>query len=257
MIAPLQRQAPLAESGRVVVAAALAAVAMAVVAVLAEERSFVALGLQVLVVEFTAGKLAVPWTSAFRPLAGVRDLVGDLGRGAALACAAVVVGGVGAAALGVRVEVERVVGWGAIMAIVELGLSAARDEVLLRGILRRGFATIVPQPWLSLALAGAGAAWAFGLGEAHAAVLLREGALALVAVELWRLADGAFMAIGFQLAFRFLEASYGGAQAKPSVLFVETVVLVVAALALTRRREPEDLVAAREASLGRLPTVLH
>lgn len=257
MIAPVQRQAPLAESGRVVVAVALATVAMAFAAVLAEERSFVALGLQVLVVEFTAGKLAVPWTSAFRPVAGVRDLLGDLGRGAAVALAVVLAGAVLAVALGAPVEIGRILGWGAIMALVEIGLSAARDEVLLRGVLRRGFAPLVPQPWLSLALAGAGAAWAFGLGEAHAAVLVREAALALVAVELWRLVDGAFVAIGFQLAFRFLEASYGGSQAKPSVLFGETVVLVIAAVALARQSEPEDLVAAREASLGGRPTVLH
>ena len=66
--------------------------------------------------------------------------------------------------------------------------------------------------WILAALLAtlASAAWVFGLGEANVALLVREAALALVAVELWRLDDGAFPAIGFQLAFRFLEASFGG-----------------------------------------------
>lgn len=257
MIAPVHRQAPLAESGRAVVALALVVVAMAFAAVLVEERSFVALGLQVLAVEFTAGKLAVPWSSAFRPVAGVRDVLGEASRGAAVALAVVVCGALAAVALGGRVEVERVVGWGAFIAIVELALSAARDEMLLRGMVRRAFGPLVPAPVLSLVAAAAGAAWAFGLGEAHVAVLLREGALALVALELWRLSDGAFVAMGFQIAFRFLEASYGGAQASASVLVAEALALAVAAAILARQEEPEDLRLAREASHGAPARTLH
>jgi hypothetical protein len=241
----MNRQSPLADTGRVVVTLALLVVALAFAAVVAQERSFVALGLQVLAVEFAAGRLAVPWTSAYRPVATARDIAASLARGASVALPIVVAAGVVAVATGVRVELARIAGFGAFVGLVEIALAAARDEVLLRGILRRGFAPILGRgPYAALA-AAAGAAWVFGLGEGHALVLVREAALALVAVELWRLEDGAFAAIGFQLAFRFLEASFGGAQAKAQVLLVEACALAAAALVLARRPDPEDSSEAR------------
>jgi hypothetical protein len=237
----MNRQSPLADTGRVVVTLALLVVAVSFAAVIAQERSFVALGLQVLAVEFAAGKLAVPWTSAYRPVATSGDVARALGRGAVAALPVVVVGGALGLAAGARFELARVVGFGAIVGLVEIALSAARDEVLLRGILRRGFAPLLGRVAYAGLSALAAAAWVHGLGEAHAGVLVREAALALVAVELWRLEDGAFAAIGFQIAFRFLEASFGGAQAKLPVLAAETAALVVAALVLARRPDPEDL----------------
>jgi hypothetical protein len=133
--------------------------------------------------------------------------------------------------------------------LVEIALAAARDEVLLRGILRRSFAPVLGRGEFSALASVAGAAWVFGLGEAHAAVLVREAALALVAVELWRLDDGAFAAIGMQVAFRFAEASFGGAQAPASVLLAESAALASAALILARRPEADDLAAARAQAL--------
>jgi hypothetical protein len=245
----MNRQSPLADTGRVVVTLALLVVALAFAAVVAQERSFVALGLQVLAVEFAAGKLAVPWTSAYRPVATSGDVAATLGRGALVSLPVVGVAGALALAVGARFELARVVGFGAVVGLVEIGLSAARDEVLLRGVLRRGFAPLLGHAAYAALSAFAAAAWVYGLGEAHVAVLAREAALALVAVELWRLEDGAFAAIGFQVAFRFLEASFGGAQAKASVLAAESVALLVAALVLARRPEPDELVAARDHAL--------
>lgn len=245
----MNRQSPLADTGRVVVTLTMLVVALAFSAVIAQERSFVALGLQVLAVEFAAGRLAVPWTSAYRPVATASDVAASLARGAIVALPVVAVSCLLGLASGARLELARVIGFGAVVGLVEIGLAAARDEVLLRGILRRGFAPLLGRVAFSALSAAASAAWLFGLGEAHAAVLVREAALALVAVELWRLEDGAFAAIGFQLAFRFLEASFGGAQAKAPVLAAESAALVVAAIALARRPDPEGIDDARSRTL--------
>jgi hypothetical protein len=237
----MNRQSPLADTGRVVVTLTMLVVALAFSAVIAQERSFVALGLQVLAVEFAAGRLAVPWTSAYRPVATASDVAASLARGALVALPVVAVSCLLGLASGARLELARVIGFGAVVGLVEIGIAAARDEVLLRGILRRGFAPLLsPLAYAALA-ALASAAWVYGLGEAHVAVLVREAAVALVAVQLWRLEDGAFAAIGFQLAFRFLEASFGGAQAKAPVLAAESAALVVAAFVLARRPGPDDL----------------
>jgi hypothetical protein len=243
---------PLAEANRAVASIAVVAGVVAFASVVAAERSFVALGLQLLAVEFMGGKLAVPWTSAYRPVASSRDVADYIGRGMALGLAVALASGVLSILTGAKVELERVLGWGAVMALVELVLASARDEILLRGMLRRGFGALVPRPIFSAFAAFAAAAWMFGLGESHVTVLVREAALALVAVELWRLDDGAFSAIGFQVAFRFFEASFGGARAPGAVLFLEAVALGGLAVALATRAEPADIVEARDyAARGR------
>ena len=251
---PVTPNEPLAEANRAVVSIAVLVAVLAFAAVLSAERSFVALGLQLLAVEFMGGKLAVPWTSAYRPVASSRDIAEYMGRGAALGAGMAAVAGLVSAVAGTPVEVARWVGWGALVAVLELALAAARDEVLLRGMLRRGFGSLVSRPVFSLFAALASAAWMFGLGEAHPFVLVREAALALVAVELWRLDDGAFPAIGFQVAFRFVEAAFGGTRAVTSVLVVETLVLAMGAAWLACREDPADIVEARDhsaASRGR------
>ncbi len=247
-VPPVTPNEPLAEANRAVVSIAVLVAVLAFAAVLSAERSFVALGLQLLAVEFMGGKLAVPWTSAYRPVASSRDIAEYMGRGAALGAGMAAVAGLVSAVAGTPVEVARWVGWGALVAVLELALAAARDEVLLRGMLRRGFGSLVSRPVFSLFAALASAAWMFGLGEAHPFVLVREAALALVAVELWRLDDGAFPAIGFQVAFRFVEAAFGGTRAVTSVLVVETLVLAMGAAWLACREDPADIAEARDHS---------
>ncbi len=239
-----------ADANRTVVAVGVLSAGLAFCSVFAAERSLVALGLQLLAAEFMAGKMAVPWASAYRPVAGVRDVAEYMGRGFAIGAVAASVSGVAAKmGLGVDLDLGRLVGFGALLGALELLLAGARDEILLRGMIRRGFAGILSRPMVSVVAALAGCAWAFGLGEDHLEVLLREGALALVAVELWRLDDGAFSAIGFQAAFRFLEASFAGTKAVPSVLVAESVVLALTAVILWQKPDPADVV---EARLGKL-----
>ncbi len=246
----MNRQLPLADTGRVVVTLAIVVFACAAASVVAEERAFVALGLQVLAVEFAAGNLAVSWASAYRPVAGLRDVSAYLARGAALALGPVALSGLVAMGVGAKLEVERIYGWGAMVGVVEIALAAARDEILLRGLLRRGFSALLPRLGYTFLAAIAAAAWSFGLGETSLAVIAREAALALVAVELWRLDDGAVSAIGFQLGFRFLEAPFGGNGAQAPVLLAETAALALTAAVLARREEPSDLLEGRARAAG-------
>ncbi len=253
----MNRQSPLADTGRITVALAALVVVLAFAAAIAQERSFVTLGLQVLAVEFVGGKFAIPWTSAYRPIAGLRDLVEYMLHGIRHASVPALAAGLVAKLLGAPIEVDRIFGWGAAVGVVEIALAAARDEIMLRGMLRRGFAGLMSRPAYGALASFAAAAWTFGLGETHGTVLLREGALALVAVELWRLDDGAFSAIGFQLGFRFLEAAYGGSDARAPVLIVETGALLAVAVWLARRDEPADIVEARVSAAGPRSPLLH
>lgn len=176
---------------------------------------------QLVLAEFGTGRLAVAWSDPLAPEPTTRVIAKRAGLGAVIgASAAVVLLG---AALAVRQATIADVGFSAstlLIGSVVTGASAARDELLLRGLVLRALG---PRASVGLRLgvcAVAGIAFRFGTdGAATPWGLAVSGLMAVGFAALWISDRGAWLAWGAHAAFSLML----GPLAQGAVLDVRTV----------------------------------
>jgi hypothetical protein len=160
---------------------------------------------QVVVLEFGTGRLGVAWSDPLAPLPTGGDMARRAFRGAALGLAAAVVL-TGASVMFRTASLERG-SFGLSEIIVGLIVSvllAARDELLLRGLVLRAVGASARLP-VRLAVCGlAGAAYRFGTDPGASPAAIAFALLGSVALaSLWLRDRGAWLAVGANAAFMF------------------------------------------------------
>lgn len=160
--------------------------------------------LQLVVAEFGCGRLGVAWSDPKEPEPETSAIARRAGRGAAIGAAAavVVVGALVAlrlATLEVGTPSMSTLFVGALVAT----FGAARDELLLRGLVLRalGPSASLPMKLAVGALAGAASAWGAGASPFGVAA---GAALALTFTALWIVDRGAWIAVGAHAAASIL-----------------------------------------------------
>jgi hypothetical protein len=211
-----------------------------------------AVAVQAALAEWGAGRMTIAWSDPLAPVPTWQQIAGRAGRGAALgggaACVLVAV----ALATHAAQVAERSLAPGllAIGLIVSL-LAAARDELLLRGVVLRTTRGLLPW-WASLLACGASAAAArYGLEGALGMGVVVEALRGLALGALWLGDRGAWMAVGANAAWTWTLGSVvggglldvrftGGAgqpgDASPVALGVATVAAIAAAVWGARRQ---------------------
>jgi hypothetical protein len=171
-----------------------------------QAKALGSLALQMVIAEWGAGRLAVAWSDPAADAPTNAAVAGRAGRGAALGLLAA--SWVVAFALATHglVAHGNAPGLGQLgMGIVAAGLIAARDELLLRGVVIRAFRSTCPTLALLLVCGGAGAAAEYGLiageGSASATRLAIAGLAGLVFAALWLVDRGGWMAFGAHTAW--------------------------------------------------------
>lgn len=201
-----------------------------------------ALAVQAALAEWGAGRLAIPWSDPLAPIPTWQQIGQRAGRGAALgggvACLVV------AAALVTRgaYVAERSLGVSLLsIGLVTSLLTAARDELLLRGVVLRTTRGLLPW-WASLVTCGAAAAAArYGLEGIVGVGLLVEALRGFALGGLWLGDRGAWMAVGANAAWTWALGSVtrgglvdvrfvGEGDASPAALLVVAAAAVGAAL---------------------------
>jgi membrane protease YdiL (CAAX protease family) len=171
-------------------------------------RSVGSLVLQLLVAEWGAGRLAVSWSDPMRPPPPWGDLARRVGGGAAAgvsaACVAVVFA-VSTRALSVHANAPEPTQLG--LGLFVAALSAARDELLLRGIPLRAFRRACPPFALLLVCGGASAAAEYGAmtaaQDALGAHVLIAGLTGIIFAALWMRDRGGWFAVGAHMGWTF------------------------------------------------------
>ena len=202
-------------------------------------RSAVALvAVQALLAEWCAGRLGIPWSDPLAPLPTRQQVAGRVARGAAAGGAAAVV----VLALVILVLRRSQPAEGSLaptalaISLVVTLLKAARDELLLRGIVLRATRGLLPW-WVSLAATGACAAAAqFGLQGVLSLGLAAEAMRAVALGALWLRDRGAWMAVAANAMWTWTLAAggvvdlrfLGGGDASVAGLAVTTVAAVIA-----------------------------
>ncbi len=178
-----------------------------------ERSAIAALAVQALLAEWGAGRMGVSWSDPLAPAPGGAQIARRAGAGAALG-AAVAALAVGATLIARQATlVEATFGGGLLgVGLVAALLTAARDELLLRGTVLRATRNLLPW-WVSVLGAGlASAAVRYGVEGAHAgaplalAVLL-EGLRGASLASLWLRDRGAWMAVGASAAWTWVTGS--------------------------------------------------
>jgi hypothetical protein len=212
-----------------------------------ERNATAAVAVQAGLAEWGAGRLAIAWSDPLAPIPTWQQIARRAGRGAALgggvACLVVV------SALVTRsAEIaERSFGPGLLaIGLVNALLTAARDELLLRGVVLRTTRGLLPW-WVSLAACGAAAAAArFGLEGVLGVGLLIEALRGVALGSLWLVDRGAWMAVGASAAWSWTLGSIvrGGlvdvrfaveSDASPAALIVAAAAAIGAVLWARRR----------------------
>jgi len=171
-----------------------------------QSKAFGSLALQMVIAEWGAGRLAVAWSDPTVDPPTASAIARRAGRGATLGLVA---------ALGVVVFSVVTHGLVAhpnapepgqlVMGFVTAAIVAARDELLLRGIVIRAFRKACPTLALLVVCAGAGAAAEYGAlagsGDASWPRLLIAGLLAVVFTSLWLVDRGGFLPLGAHAAW--------------------------------------------------------
>ncbi len=206
---------------------------------------------QLLLAEFGTGKLGVAWSDPLAPLPTFKALLMRAlrGMGYGVAVAAVLLG------LVVMTHRADIRAGSPAIAPITIGLlmtafAAARDELLLRGLVLRAAGPTVG-PWVKLALCGlAAAAFRFGVdpsaGPWGAAF---SGLLGVGLGALWLVDRGAWLAVGANAAYGFVlgPLSEGGVlDVRPhgdtpldasALAVVVGIVVAASGIALVRRRQ--------------------
>jgi len=222
-----------------------------------------ALAAQMVIAEWGAGRLAVAWSDPSAPMPGFGAILKRAARGAAIGTvAAALVVAFGLATGAMVAHPNRPEFGDLAIGIVSAALVAARDELLLRGVVIRAFRHACPTAVLLAICGGAAAAAEYGalgatldgngirlivaavLGIAFAALWLRDrGAwLAFGAHTGWSLASGTVIGGGL-FDLRALNTPWGGAKAGlPGSLAALTVLVPLAAIAVGWSRRPQKAV---------------
>ncbi len=178
-------------------------------------RSAIALvAVQALLAEWCAGRIDIPWSDPLAPLPGARAIAGRAAAGAAA-------GGVAAVLvlllLRTWMRVDATAGSGTpgdsptlaleptglALAVVVSLLQAARDELLLRGVMLRATRGLVPW-WASLLAVGAAAAGAqYGMQGVVGLGLAAEALRGVALGALWLRDRGAWMAVAANASWTF------------------------------------------------------
>lgn len=161
---------------------------------------------QLLLAEFGAGRLGVAWSDPLAALPTIKQIALRAARGAAYGAAVAVV------LLGLVQMTHRAdIGAGSpavaplVMGLLMVAFGAARDELLLRGLVLRAAGPAV-SPWVKLALCGvAGAAFRFGVDPAAGPWgWAFSGVLGVALGALWLVDRGAWLAVGANTAYGFV-----------------------------------------------------
>jgi hypothetical protein len=168
-----------------------------------------ALALQMVIAEWGAGRLGVAWSDPEADIPTLGALVSRAWRGAAMGL------GVGAwvlvFALVTHGSTFRPASFAAgplALGVATAALLAARDELLLRGVVIRAYRHACPPVVLALLCGGVGAAADYGMlaesGDATPAHLVVAGLLAMAFAAVWLVDRGGWMAFGAHTAWTTL-----------------------------------------------------
>jgi hypothetical protein len=200
----------LKESGRVLLWGLTMVAAVDFVGSWLHERPTGAAAVQLAIAEYGAGKLGIAWSPPDTVSPTPASIAKRALRGAVLgAGAAAILWGVGVATktLAFRLSAPSIaeIGVGLIVAT----LVAARDELLLRGLLIRMLAPWTKGTLVLVACAAAGVArgWFLDGMTPNAGIAAGCGAIALACV--WLVDRGAWMAVGANAAFLFASTTLG------------------------------------------------
>jgi hypothetical protein len=171
-----------------------------------QAKALGSLALQMVIAEWGAGRLAVAWSDPAADVPRYSAIAKRAGGGAGfglLAAASVVVFAVATHGLIAHPNTPEPGQLG--MGLVTAALVAARDELLLRGIVIRAFRKACPTLALLLVCGGAGAAAEYGMlaggADASPTRLLIAGLLAVAFACLWLVDRGGWMAFGAHAAW--------------------------------------------------------
>jgi hypothetical protein len=175
-------------------------------------RSAIALvAVQALLAEWCAGRLGIPWSDPLAPMPSWQKVAKRAARGAAAGAGAAI-----AMLLLVHFSLRAgdlpegaLAATALLVGLVVALLKAARDELLLRGVLLRATRGTLPS-WVSLLALGAAAAAArYGEGGAVGLGLAVEAMRGLALGALWLRDRGAWMAVAANAAWTFTLSSGG------------------------------------------------
>jgi hypothetical protein len=171
-----------------------------------QAKAIGSLALQMVLAEWGAGRLAVAWSDPAADVPTYGAIAKRAGRGALLgllAAASVVALALATHALGARANAPDPVSLG--LGLATAALVAARDELLLRGIVLRAFRKTCGVGPLLLVCGAAGAAAEYGAlggaGDASPVQWLIAGSLAILFASLWLVDKGAWIAFGAHTAW--------------------------------------------------------
>jgi len=167
-----------------------------------ERNATAAVAVQAGLAEWGAGRLAIAWSDPLAPMPTWQQVGRRAGLGAALGAGVATLVVVSALVTRSAEIAERSFGPGLLLiGLVVSLLTAARDELLLRGVVLRVTRGLLPW-WAALAACGAAAAAArFGLEGVVGLGLLIEALRGVALGGLWLADRGAWMAVGASAAW--------------------------------------------------------
>ncbi|MEO7108930.1 MAG: CPBP family glutamic-type intramembrane protease [Polyangiaceae bacterium] len=193
--------------------------------------------IQSLVAELAAGKVGVAWSDPEAPIPSSKAIATRAGRGA---LAALVVASISIVAItfhGGSIVRGTFTIPAAALGLLTAGLTAMRDELLLRGIVIRAFKHLLPLPLLFLVCGLAGGAARMGDPDATNLEIIASAALGVIFASAWIIDRGAWLPWGAHAAWTFITSTLARGvilDAKsPSGGTLDTDFLVVGVLVVT------------------------
>ncbi len=193
--------------------------------------------IQALTAEVAAGKVGVAWSDPEMPIPSTRAIAIRAGRGALAALVVAVICVIAIVVHGGSIGRGTFTIPAAALGLLIAGLSAMRDELLLRGVLIRAFKHLLPLPILLLVFGLAGAAARMGNPDATTLEIVASAALGIIFGSAWLIDRGAWLAVGAHAAWTWIASTLARGviiDAKsPSAGALDSDLLVVAILVLT------------------------
>jgi hypothetical protein len=163
--------------------------------------------IQALIAEVAAGKVGVPWSDPEAPLPSTRAVAIRAGRGALIAVVVAIVCIIAIVVHGGSVAPGRFTIPAATLGLLAAGVTAMRDELLLRGVVIRAFRHLLPLPILLFVCGLAGAAARFGNPDATTVEIVASGALGVAFAAAWLVDRGAWLAWGAHVAWTWIAST--------------------------------------------------
>lgn len=152
--------------------------------------------IQSLVAELASGKVGVAWSDAEAPIPSTSAIAKRAGRGALAALGVAALCIVAITIHGGNIVRGTFTIPAAALGLLTAGLTAMRDELLLRGIVIRAFKHLLPLPILFLVCGLAGAAARMGDPDASKIEIVSSAALGVIFASAWIADRGAWLAWG-------------------------------------------------------------